>query len=275
MKRPHIAQRLVDRAAKGNTACVFPHMAGAGIKLAKSALRLDLRLCSVWMRDLSVWLFDSFRLVFLGAHKVQCDCCGWQGHRFFLYTIVSGRRVQRTRDFCPRCHALERQRQLVRHLRDKTHFSSLHAPTILDIGPSKAVVGWFRRQSLTNIITIDLRPGIAMLTMDVTKLGLKADVFDLIVCSHVLEHLPDDLTAMREILRVLKEKGICLFQVPIQAGLLETVEYDQPKPEEHNHLRAYGEDFESRLSSAGFEVRYAEGELFEVTKPYSGTGQPP
>jgi ubiquinone/menaquinone biosynthesis C-methylase UbiE len=136
----------------------------------------------------------------------------------------------------------------------------------LDIGPSKAVVEWFRRQG-TNIVTIDLRPGIAMLTMDITRLGFKANTFDVIVCSHVLEHLPDDLMAMREILRVIKEGGICLVQVPIQPGLLETVEYDEPKPEEHNHLRAYGQDFASRLNSAGFEVRHAEDELFEVSKP--------
>jgi len=254
--------------------CVFPHIAGAGIKLAKSASKVDLPMCGVWMWDLMTWLFDSLKLVVFRSREVECDCCGWQAHSFFLYTIVSQKRAYRTREFCPRCHALERQRQLVRHLRDKTPSLSLHAPTILDIGPSKAVVGWFRNQG-SSIVTIDLRPGIAMLTMDVAQLGFKNDTFDVIVCSHVLEHIPDDLVAMREILRVMKAGGICVIQVPVQPSLLETVEYDKPKPEEHSHLRAYGQDFTSRLNCAGFEVRHAEDELFEVTKPYPAARQLP
>lgn len=55
----------------------------------------------------------------------------------------------------------------------------------------------------------------------------------------------------------------------MQRGLLETVECSEPKPEEFDHVRAYGQDFASRLNSVGFEIIYSEDELFEVTKPRS------
>jgi len=236
------------------------------IDITRCAFSLRFRFCGAWVWDLLVWLYDSLGLVFRRCREVECDCCGWQGERFFLFTTISGKRVYRFREICPRCLVVERQRQLVRRLRDKTQLFSLNAPTILHIGPSKAVTQWFQKQGLTNIVTIDLRSGVAMLRMDMTRLAFRDDVFDVIACSHVLEHVPDDLLAMKEMLRVMKMGGVCMIQVPIQRELLETVEYGRQNPEEFGHVRAYGQDFASRLKSAGFESTYAEDEMFEVTK---------
>jgi len=148
---------------------------------------------------------------------------------------------------------------------------SLNAPTILDIAPTPAVIDWFRKQGLTSVTTVDLRPGVAALRMDITRLGFKEDVFDFILCSHVLEHVPSDLEAMSEMLRVMKAAGVCVIQVPLQPSMLETVEYAVLNPDEFDHVRAYGKDFESHLKSAGFEITYSEDELFEVTKPQPTT----
>lgn len=254
---------------------VLRHFVFLMITLARCTVRLQFQFCVAWVWDLLVWLGDSLNLAFCRERKVECDCCGWRGNRFFLQTLISGTHVHRSRELCPRCASLERQRQLVCYLRDRTRLLSLNAPTILDIGPHKAVAEWLRKHSLTNIVTVDLRPEVAVLRMDITRLGFKAGIFDVVLCSHVLEHVRDDLAAMREILRVMKRGGICVIQVPIQPGLIDTVEYLEPKPEEFHHLRAYGQDFASRLNSAGFKVRHAANELFEVTKPYSAAGQLP
>jgi SAM-dependent methyltransferase len=213
-----------------------------------------------------VWTGDSLRLAFSRSRKVECDCCGWKGNRFFLQTYITGAKVHSSREICPKCLSLERQRQLVRHLKSSTHLFSLNSPTILDIGPSRAVVKWFQMQGY-NVISVDLMPSIATIRMDITRCGFKDNTFDLIVCSHVLEHIRDDLAAMREILRILKELGICIIQVPMQPNLLTTIEYDRQKPEEFDHVRAYGQDFASRLESVGFRIMYAKDELFEVIKP--------
>ena len=247
------------------------HFASTMRNLILCTVRLQFRFCAAWLSDLLVWLNDSARFLLYSSHNVKCDCCGWQGDRFFLLTIISGKRVYRLREICPRCLTLGRQRQLVRYIGNNMSLSSPSTPTILHIGPSKAVTEWFVKQGITNIITIDLRPDIAMLRMDITQLAFRDEIFDIILCSHVLEHIPRDLVAMGEILRVMKVGGVCMIQVPIQIDLLKTVEYGKTNPEEFDHVRAYGQDFESRMSSTGFELRYAEikmGEgMFEMAKP--------
>jgi SAM-dependent methyltransferase len=96
-----------------------------------------------------------------------------------------------------------------------------------------------------------------------TRLPLPPASVDLLVCYHVLEHIPDDRTAMAEIARVLSARGIALIQVPIRRGV-PTDEDPSAGPEErtsrfgqHDHVRFYGDDFEARLAHAGLEVHRA------------------
>ncbi len=46
-----------------------------------------------------------------------------------------------------------------------------------------------------------------MKEIDVTRITYDSNTFDVILCSHVLEHVPDDDKAMRELYRVLKPNG--------------------------------------------------------------------
>jgi len=54
----------------------------------------------------------------------------------------------------------------------------------------------------------------ALSTADICNLPFKTDVFDLVICSEVLEHIPDDDTAMGEIIRVLKPGHNLVVSVP-------------------------------------------------------------
>jgi ubiquinone/menaquinone biosynthesis C-methylase UbiE len=49
---------------------------------------------------------------------------------------------------------------------------------------------------------------------DVTDYGAKNEAFDAIFFNHVLEHIPDDVNALREVFRILKKGGICILGVP-------------------------------------------------------------
>jgi len=248
---------------------ILRHFVSVTVTFIRCISSLQFRLCGVWVWDTLLWLDDSLRLVFLPSRKVECDCCGWEGHRFFVQTLVWRGYVHLSRELCPRCGSLERQRQLARYLEGSKRLLSLDCPRILEIGPSRADVKWLHKHSLKNIIIVDITCGTASILMDITQLGFKGNVFDFVVCSHVLEHVPADLVAMREMLRVMKMGGTCVIQVPIQLALKETVEYGIPRPNEFDHVRAYGADFTSRLRSAGFEAIYAGDGLFEVTKTRS------
>ena len=103
----------------------------------------------------------------------------------------------------------------------------------------------------------------AKLKMDVTDIQCEDNTFDVILTNHVLEHVPDDRKAMRELHRVLKPGGFAILQSPLNKKFEKT--YEDPSitdPKERrkafgqeDHVRVYGRDYKERLEEAGFFVR--------------------
>jgi len=58
--------------------------------------------------------------------------------------------------------------------------------------------------------------------MDITNIQYADDTFDVVCCCHVLEHIPEDRRAIREIYRILKPNGWAAVLVPTKG--LKTVE---------------------------------------------------
>jgi ubiquinone/menaquinone biosynthesis C-methylase UbiE len=100
-----------------------------------------------------------------------------------------------------------------------------------------------------------------MIQMDVTRIRLPDRYFDVIYCSHVLEHVLDDRRAMRELRRVLAPDGWAVFMVPITAPTtfedprIISAEARERAFGQSDHVRRYGPDFGNRLREAHFKVR--------------------
>ena len=100
------------------------------------------------------------------------------------------------------------------------------------------------------------------LHLDVTALELPDGAFDAVLCSHVLEHVPDDAAAMRELRRVTAPDGWCLVMVPLaldRAGTYEDPAITSPADRQReflqaDHVRLYARDIGERLDAAGFTV---------------------
>ncbi len=98
--------------------------------------------------------------------------------------------------------------------------------------------------------------------VDVTKIDFGDEEFDVVICNHVLEHVREDETAIREIYRVLRPGGFAVLQVPLALDLQKTLEdpsivneNDRKREYGHkDHLRLYGLDYFERLGKAGFRV---------------------
>jgi SAM-dependent methyltransferase len=110
-------------------------------------------------------------------------------------------------------------------------------------------------------VSLDLESPTANIHADLTHLPFADRAFDAILCSHVLEHVRDDLAAMRECRRVLGWEGCALFLVPLnESGVTDedpTVTDTDERIQrfgQADHVRFYGLDIMDRLRTAGFSV---------------------
>lgn len=104
--------------------------------------------------------------------------------------------------------------------------------------------------------------------IDLTELYYENDFFDIIICNHVLEHIPDDKKAISEMFRVLKKGGKAIVTVPMDEKLEKTKEdpsitspADRKKHfGQWDHLRIYATDIKNRFEEKGFKtelIKYA------------------
>lgn len=159
---------------------------------------------------------------------------------------------------CPRCGSLERHRFLSLLLGALSP-ELCDLDTVVEIAPSRQSTPLLDRLGARRRLSLDLghdRRAVDALA-SLTALPLRDGSVDLLVCYHVLEHVPDDCAAMREIARVLSPRGLALIEVPIKRGVA-TEEDPSAPPEERarrfgqrDHVRWYGDDFDARLAAAG------------------------
>lgn len=217
---------------------------------------------AVARRALGLWIGH-------GGFRFACPLCGgrWRrmlprglGHAVIREKAVVGLGVRRNAE-CPRCRSMNRERFLYLYARDKLG-GWPEGALVLHMAPEPALSDYLRNKVRVDYISADLEPGRAMVAADIMALPFESDRFDRILCSHVLEHIPDDRKAMRELHRVLKPGGTALIMVPLSYSIERTLEDAACKTPEargraygqEDHLRLYGPDFPDRLAEAGFRV---------------------
>lgn len=163
---------------------------------------------------------------------------------------------------CPGTLSLERHRLLWLYLERKTNFFN-QSLRVLHLAPEQAFYKAFKQIEQWEYITADLNSPLAEVQADICELPFQDNSFDLIFCNHVLEHIPDDRKAIRELFRVLKPGGGAFLQVPMEQERESTFEDNTiTDPEEraqifgqYDHVRIYGKDFLNRLEAVGFKVQ--------------------
>ncbi|MDZ7619696.1 MAG: methyltransferase domain-containing protein [Patescibacteria group bacterium] len=131
---------------------------------------------------------------------------------------------------------------------------------MLHFAPERPIMRRIAAHRYIDYCSADLSSPAAQTHMDISALTFPDQAFDVILCCHVLEHVPNDRKAMSELYRVLKPGGWALLQVPIRGDTtLEnpcatTAEERRRLFGQEDHVRQYGRDFDTRLATAGFVV---------------------
>ena len=188
-----------------------------------------------------------------------CPCCERTFRRFRVYVTESGRRE----DLCPSCGSLGRHRVDWLFLRQAGLLRSANGRLrLLLVAPEPAFQQHLADDPGIDYLSGDLDSALAMERLDVTDIRHDDGSFDAVICNHVLEHVPDDARALRELHRVLRNDGWAMVQVPLDMSAERTNEDPSiTDPEErrrlfwqHDHVRLYGRDYPQRLEAAGFDV---------------------
>ncbi|GEP49524.1 SAM-dependent methyltransferase [Flavobacterium noncentrifugens] len=179
----------------------------------------------------------------------------------FRSFLPYGYGTQRNNVLSPSTLSLERHRLLWLYLKNETDFFS--APKkVLHFAPEQAFYKLFRNQKNLDYTTTDLFSPLADVKADICNLPFADNSYDIILCNHVLEHIPDDTKAMEELYRVLKPGGMGIFQIPQDLSRATTFEDNSitdPKERaaifgQYDHVRVYGRDYFNKLRSIGFRV---------------------
>ena len=204
---------------------------------------------SYWIRPLIVF--------FLKGNKFTDPIDGKSFKKFLPYGYES----PRENVLSPSTLSLERHRLLWLYLKNETEF--FNAPIkLLHFAPEQAFYNRFKKLDNLKYTTTDLNSPLADVKADICDLPFQDDFFDVILCNHVLEHIPNDTKAMQELYRVLKPGGWGIFQIPQDLKREKTFEDDTITDRkerarifgQYDHVRIYGRDYFDKLRSIGFTV---------------------
>lgn len=207
-----------------------------------------------------------FRRIFYIGRRYFCPVC-----RSHLRKFIKSDPLDQEGTICPVCLSHKRHRLTWMYILDESGILSPPVKKILHASPEPSIEKHLRKNKFVNYYSSDYLPG-PMIRADLTELCFRNSEFDIIIASHVLEHIPDDRKAMKELFRILSRPGTAFLMVPVDSSRKTTFEdlliTDPEERKKHfgqsDHVRIYGTDYYKRLEDAGFTVQRIKLPVQEV-----------
>lgn len=167
--------------------------------------------------------------------RVRCSCCGWTGRQFLH---VRNRLRTAWNSACPHCDSRSRHRGL-----------AILIPELLSERPPARVLHVSPEIVLRRVVeplaasydTSDFAAAdVTYPREDLTRPRIRPGSYDVILCNHVLEHIPDDAAAVAGLAWILRPNGIAVVTIPGIFTRRETVRF--PDDSNNGHWRDYGND---------------------------------
>jgi SAM-dependent methyltransferase len=180
---------------------------------------------------------------------------------------------------CPYCKAHDRERHLFMYFDKLDFWTKMRNADILHLAPEKHLSEKINKLNPNSYIRGDLNPQKQdVVLIDATNIQYNNESFDIVICNHVLEHIPYYLKAIAEIYRVLKWNGTAILQTPY-SKLLKTnfadegINTDELRSffyGEKDHYRIFSEaHFKKDLVEKGFKLDIVKNsDLFSERESY-------
>ncbi len=193
--------------------------------------------------------------VFYLGRSVYCNIC----ERHFSNFL----KIHADDKICPKCGSLARHRRLWYVIHHEITMNK--TDRILDFSPSRIFLKKLKSE-YSNYLTTDFQENTLVdKRYDITRIPEPTASFHWIICYHVLEHIENDLGAMRELYRILKKNGSAVIQTPFKEGeIYENREIVTDEERlihfgQEDHVRIYSvSGLQARLQSVGFNVKILE-----------------
>jgi len=229
--------------------------------------------------------FNNIKYIIGSKHT--CNVCGHHFDSFIPWKGFVSQRVQKyniigsnLQNFgCYYCGSHDRLRHLILYFDKLDIWKELENKSILHIAPEEHLQDILVLKTDKYIVG-DLSPdpkNKLLQKVDITNLQFMNEYFDFIICNHVLEHVPDDIRAMKELYRVLKKGGKVILQTPYSEEMFdsyedESINYEKDRLAyfgQEDHVRIYGLGIFEKLKSSGFKLNIVyHNDLFIEEESY-------
>jgi SAM-dependent methyltransferase len=183
----------------------------------------------------------------------------------FIHSLRDFETLNLKNGTCPACRTGDSNRLYAIYLRDKlSKLDTNKKYTFIDFAPVSSIAQIIESYRCVNYRSADLFMPNVDDNVDIMDMKIyKNNSVDMFLCAHILEHVTDDVKAMRELYRILKPGGWGIIMVPILLSINKISE-DPNITSEHERWKYYGQGdhvrmyskkgFIQRLVSVGFKV---------------------
>lgn len=192
--------------------------------------------------------------------RLVCSCCKTSAPSF---VHKAGAQGVSWHSMCPTCDSRSRHRGLAL-LFPRLQHARASLGRVLHFAPEPVLTSVLRRLPHDGYETADyLLTDVDHPKQDIQQLTLPSGFYDLVVCNHVLEHVPDDARAVSEVARILRQEGMAIFTIPGDFLRAHTVTF--PKLTSNGHYRDYGLDAEALFRRAFTHVQLLDMSEYNKT----------
>lgn len=174
---------------------------------------------------------------------------------------------------CSRCGASDRERIYAYWLQNfYAQQQRHHAITTIHFAPENGLSAYLKSSGFfSNYQTADIMMDNVDHKADLMHLPFPDASYDFFICSHVLEHVDDDIASIAELFRITKKGGSGILMAPIVVGLKKTIEDPTITDEgerwrlfgQNDHVRLYShDDYVSRIEASGFKLQQLDRDFF-------------